>query len=226
MHKVGLPADINERQWQDASRRAYFASFEAPRTALLVIDMQNHWVDERGLSYCPTAKGIVPNINTMAGALRDAGGHVIWITASLATQGRAGWQMLFEKLEDPASGNLVRSEIIPGHPMHELWPGLDVHEQDIRVAKDRFSAFIQGASGLEQILRDKGCDTIIVTGVATNICCESTARDGMMLDFRTVMVADANAARTDEDHIAGLRTIAQVFGGVMSTQDVIDRITA
>ena len=96
--------------------------------------------------------------------------------------------------------------------------------QTLSISPDgRRIAFIAGSSDLEELLRGHGIDTVLIAGVATNICCESTARDAMMLDFRTVMIEDANVARTDEDHIAGLRTFAQTFGAVMSTDDVISR---
>ena len=224
VHDVSLPDDLVNAANANARRREYFASFDAAKTALLVIDMQNHWVHPEGGSYVPTAKGIVPNINRLATKLRASGGPVIWITASLAERGRGAWPMLFERLDDPAAGRKERLELIPGHPMHELWPELDVRSQDLVVPKDRFSAFARDASNLHAVLQERGVDTVIVTGVTTNICCESTARDAMMLDFRTVMVEDANAAHTDEDHLAGLRTFIQVFGAVMRTSDVLGRI--
>ena len=64
-------------------------------------------------------------------------------------------------------------------------------------------------------------DTLLVTGTLTNVCCESTARDAMMRDFKTVMISDANAARSLADHLAGLRTFVQVFGDVRSTKEVV-----
>jgi ureidoacrylate peracid hydrolase len=224
VHKVRLPEDLLARIGRIGRRRDYFAAFDPAATALLVIDMQNHWVDPGGGSYVETARGIVPNINRLAERLREAGGLIVWIKASLSDSGRGAWSMLFECLDDPATGRVQRAELIPGHPMHELWPELDVRPDDLMVSKDRFSAFVRDSSDLEGLLRARGIDTLIVTGVATNICCESTARDAMMLDFRTVMVEDANAARTDADHLAGLRTFIQVFGGVLSTDEVIDRI--
>ena len=71
------------------------------------------------------------------------------------------------------------------------------------------------------MLRDRGLDTILVTGTVTNVCCESTARDAMMLNFRTVMVTDGNAAVTDEDHNASLAAFYLTFGDIMSTDMLI-----
>ena len=87
---------------------------------------------------------------------------------------------------------------------HELWAELDVRPEDHIVEKLRFSAFIQGSSNLAEFLRVRGLDTVLITGTVTNVCCKSTARDAMMLNFKTVMVTDGNAAATDEDHNASL----------------------
>ena len=72
------------------------------------------------------------------------------------------------------------------------------------------------------LLRERGLDTLLVTGTVTNVCCESTARDAMMLNFRTVMITDGNAANTDEDHNAALSNFYLTFGDIMSTDFAID----
>jgi ureidoacrylate peracid hydrolase len=96
-----------------------------------------------------------------------------------------------------------------------------VHAEDIIVEKNRFSAFIQGSSNLAEVLRARGIDTILITGTVTNVCCESTARDAMMLNFKTIMVTDGNAAVTDEDHNASLRAFYLMFGDIVSTDMLI-----
>jgi ureidoacrylate peracid hydrolase len=109
----------------------------------------------------------------------------------------------------------------PGDFGHELWAGLEVLPQDLKVQKTRFGAFVQGASELHAILQARGIDTLIITGTATNVCCESTARDAMMLNYKVLFVSDANAARTDEDHNATLNALAVGFADVLSTEEVI-----
>jgi ureidoacrylate peracid hydrolase len=104
---------------------------------------------------------------------------------------------------------------------HELWPGLDAKPEDMVVGKDRYSAFLPGSSRLPEILRGHGIDTVIVTGTVTNVCCESTARDAMMSNFKTVMVTDANAAHTDEEHNASLIAFYLSFGDIASTDQLV-----
>ena len=108
-----------------------------------------------------------------------------------------------------------------GSKGYELWPDLDVKPEDLIVVKNRYSAFIQGSSNLEQVLRERGIDTVLITGTVTNVCCESTARDAMMLNFKTVMITDGNAAVTDDDHNASLIGFYLIFGDIMSTDFAI-----
>lgn len=201
----------------------WFGSFDAKRTALLVVDMQNQWVHEQGGYYIPRARALIPNINRLAVALRAQGGTIVWIRSTMTRNGPGAWPQLFEHLSE--DGVAEREQLMEGHLMHELCAGLDIRAGDLHVSKNRFSAFIQGSANIEHLLRnERGVDTVLVSGVATHICCESTARDAMMRDFRTVMIEDANDARVEADHRAGLHTFAQVFGAVMRTDDAIARL--
>jgi ureidoacrylate peracid hydrolase len=114
----------------------------------------------------------------------------------------------------------------PGTKGYELWAGLDVKLNDLKIQKTRFSAFIHGSSNLEAVLRARGIDTVIITGTVTNVCCESTARDAMMRNFRTIMVTDANAATSDELHNASLAAFYLKFGDIMPTDMVIASLTS
>jgi ureidoacrylate peracid hydrolase len=100
-------------------------------------------------------------------------------------------------------------------------PGLDVQVGDEIVRKYRYSAFIQGSSDLPERLRARGLDTVLITGTVTNVCCESSARDAMMLNFRTVMVSDGCAAATDAEHAASLVAFYLQFGDVLTVDECI-----
>ena len=69
-----------------------------------------------------------------------------------------------------------------------------------------------------------GIDTILIAGTKTNVCCELTARDAMMLDFKVVMVEDCCAALSDDEHRGALENIIQQFGDVMTGDEVIERL--
>src|SRR4029078_5594599 len=94
----------------------------------------------------------------------------------------------------------------PGSYGFELWPGLDVLPGDLKVPKNRFGAFVAGQSTLHPELQARNIDTVIITGTATNVCCESTARDAMMMNYKTIFAADGTATFNDEKHTATLGT--------------------
>jgi ureidoacrylate peracid hydrolase len=107
----------------------------------------------------------------------------------------------------------------------ELWPELDVRPEDEIVRKYRFSAFLPGTSELPYRLHARGFDTVLITGTVTNVCCESSARDAMVTNFKTIMVTDGNAAMTMQEHQASLTAFYLIFGDVMDTDFVIQRLT-
>ena len=102
-----------------------------------------------------------------------------------------------------------------------MWTELATDDADLYVEKSASSAFFPGRCVLHELLQHRGIDTVLVTGTLANVCCEATARDASTLDYRTVMVADANAARRDQDLNATLYTIYRSYGDVRSTADVI-----
>jgi len=150
---------------------------------------------------------------------------VYWIKQAVDAESAVAWSEWLAMMTAAARHNLV-TNLAPGSRGHQLHPGLEVKPEDEVVQKYRFSAFVQGASDLPQRLRAQGYDTVLITGTVTNVCCESSARDAMMLNFKTIMVSDANAARTDEEHNATLSTFYALFGDVMDTDFAIRRLEA
>ena len=82
------------------------------------------------------------------------------------------------------------------------------------------------ASNLAEVLRGRGLDTVLITGTVTNVCCESTARDAMMLNYKTVMVSDACSAFTPQEHAASLDSFLLNFGDVQTTEEVMTLLRA
>jgi uncharacterized repeat protein (TIGR01451 family) len=94
----------------------------------------------------------------------------------------------------------------------KLFPALEVLPSDLRIKKVKYSAFICGSSDIDRQLKARNIDTLLIAGTLTNVCCESTARDAMMLDYKVLMISDANATLTDEEHAAALNTFMMFFG--------------
>jgi ureidoacrylate peracid hydrolase len=219
MHKIEIPEHIVERVKARRGKLSIYDTVAARQTALLVIDLQNAFMLPGMPSYLAGGVEIVPNVNRLAAALRAKGGTVVW---TKHTYDQA-WTV-YNDFSGPDHLQAVRKAYKAGHVGHELHSSLAVDPVDLIIEKRRFSAFIHGSSDLESRLRNRDINTVIITGLASNACCECTARDAMMLNFQTVFVSDANCAKSDEEHNATLGNIFRLFGDVATTNDVISRL--
>jgi ureidoacrylate peracid hydrolase len=217
-----LDAAVTQAAAKRRGRDHVYEDIAAARTALVVIDMQNAFMRVGAPSEVANARGIVPAINRLAQALRASGGTVAWVQATFE---RDGWPLFFNHMVRPEVATRILAALRPGAPDHSLWPELDVAHSDIVVPKFRFSAFLPGASTLPAMLRGRGVDTVLVAGCMTNMCCDSSARDAVMTDFRTIMVADCNAARTDAEHLSALASFLTGFGDVRQSKELIGTLT-
>lgn len=225
-HRYVLAEHVRQRIERRRGKLHIYDRIEAPRTALLVVDMQDGFCKPGEASEVPVSRAIVPNINRLAASLRAAGGIVVWITSEFTPEEIRGWDAFFDNFYSPERRDRVARSLAPGGSGAPIWKELDVQKNDWTCIKKRFSALIQGASDLEPRLRQAGIDTVLVTGTVTNVCCESTARDAAMRNFKVVMVSDGNAAHSDEDHNNALGALFQVFADVMTTDEVIARLAA
>jgi ureidoacrylate peracid hydrolase len=222
MHKISIPQSVIDRVVARRGREHIHDDLDPAKTALVVVDMQNAFMlPGVAHSLCLMAQEIVPNINRLAQAVRETGGAVVWIQTAYTEETQKSWSVYYD-ISKPEQNRKRAEALAPGSKGYQLWDTLDLRKDDVFVEKKRFSAFIQGSSNLAEVLRERGIDTILVTGTVTNVCCESTARDAMMCNFKTVMVADGNAAVTDEDHNNSLAAFYLTFGDVMSTDVLIE----
>lgn len=220
MTKFEVPAELEKRLIARRGRLHAYESFEPARTALLVVDMQDYFMKEGEPMAAPGSSRIVPNVNRLAAVVREAGGLVVWIQAE-AIEG--DWAPFNDLFHEEARRRRLATLGRKGESF-KLWHELDVRPEDEIVVKRRYSAFIQGASNIEEVLRRRNIEAVLVAGIATNVCCESTGRDCMMRGFKTTMVSDANASFTDAEHEAALLNFIRYFGDVQSTDEVIARL--
>lgn len=223
MHDSKIAPEVLERVRKWRGKTHLYDVIDGARTALVVIDMQNHWIKEGCPGYAPGAVDIVPNINRLAGALRVSGGTVAWVRMCASEEVLAGWDVFTDFIGRDGFRAPWAASLTEGNIGMEFWHELDIRPTDEIVTKTRYSALIQGSSDLEARLRRRDVGMVIVAGVATNTCCEATARDANMLNFRTVVVSDANAARSDTEHNGSLTNLFNLFADVMTTDEVLDR---
>lgn len=224
MHKVSIRQHIVERVVARRGELHWFASLDPARTALLVIDMQNTFCLPGAPGEVPLARAIVPNINRLAARLRPLGAKVIWIVhANTLHHGRSDWEVFFNHVvRNPEVRRRMVESLDPAR--QAVWQELQVEPGDVTLVKNRYSALAHGASTLERVLRNLGVDTVLVAGTKTNVCCDSTARDAMMLDFKSVLLSDCCAALSDDEHLASLETFIQQFGDVMTADEALARL--
>src|SRR2546425_2554506 len=210
------------KQTRDGRLNAYDA-LDAPKTALVVVDMQNYFVADGMPGCAPEARTIVPNINRLAQAVRATGGTVIWIQTEALVQDPEDWANRKEATS-PARWATRQSLLARSGDGFPIYPTCAVLPDDKIAMKYRYSAFIPYPSDLDGLLRKHGIDTLLITGVATSTCCESTARDAAMWGYRTIMVSDGNADHTDALHNHTLGKFLVTFGDVQATDELLTRL--
>ncbi|MDE0051609.1 MAG: cysteine hydrolase [Rhodospirillales bacterium] len=223
MEPPQIPQRVIDRVLRRRGRLHVHESLDAASTALLVVDLQVHFMREGSPSEMPSARAIVPTVNRLAGALREQGGHVVWVVSTYGPDEERNWANLDIVLGEEAAA-VFRDGLSEGAAGHAIWPALDVREGDPLVHKNRFGAFIGSQGRLAQVLRDLGVDTVLVVGTVTNVCCETTAREAAAYDFKTVMISDANAGRTAEEDAWTYAVCFATYGDVLTADEAIERL--
>jgi len=203
--------------------RAVFDGIDPARTAHLIVDMQNGFLEPGAPVEVPEARGIVENVNRISRAMREAGGTNIFLRYT-TTDLDTGWSIFARRLGEHAAAH--RQGFTAGEHYWAFWPELEVKPGDVIIDKCRFSAFTADASTLHTELKARGIDTLIVSGTLTNCCCETNARDAMQLNYRVIMATDANAALSDEEHSATLFTLGMIFADLHTTDEIAAKLMA
>ncbi len=197
-------------------------------TAMLVVDMQNDFVQKGAPSEVPRARAMVPRLNRLLDVCRAHKIPVIYIHHVIR-----GGDIDAGRLADHHAAIRNNKAIIAGTPNVEIYEGLKPHPGDLVVAKPRYSAFY--GTDLEAILRSKGIDTLIISGTVTNVCCDSTARDAFSRDYKVIFLSDGTATRelpdlgfgpvsAEEIQKVVLTVLAMSFAQVSSIDQVMAEI--
>jgi ureidoacrylate peracid hydrolase len=191
-------------------------------TALIVVDMQNIWVHPRGARYLPMSEDIVPRMQELLRFCRSSGVPVIYLHTTKRTDlADAG---IFADIKPQTHDADNEWSNFEGTPGAEIYDPVKPAQSDILVKKFRYSGFY--GTQLENLLRALGRDTIAITGVATNVCCDSTARDGAMRDFKVLFLSDCNASFSAAEQEATLSNFDKHFGVVMDSRTLMRKLEA
>jgi biuret amidohydrolase len=191
------------------------------RTALINVDLQRCFVQGSPLA-SPDGPAVVERVNRLARACRQAGALVVHTRMSVKP--------------DRSDAGVVMTELVPaflidlfaeGAGSAELHDALEAGPADIILGKPRYGAF--HGTDLEQLLRSRGIDTVIITGIATNICCETTAREAAQHDFHVFFVSDATATiemggvPAEDLQRATCASLGQFFAQVVTLDDIVGK---
>ncbi len=184
------------------------------RTALVVIDMDiGSCAREPELTAAAIEK-----INMVSRPLRKAGGTIAFVTSEIADPADLG-----RRLGETTAAKYV-AETQPGGIGTRLAPALVVDKADLHKRKAGASAFFPGRCDLHLELRSRNITSLLIAGLVTNVCCESSARDGCELGYEVTMISDANVGQSFGLHEASLSTFFRVFGDVRPARDIVQLI--
>jgi biuret amidohydrolase len=205
-----------------------FTINDPKKVALLVIDMENDFVRPGAPMQVPMAYDMVPNVKMLLDVCREKGTTIIYTTH---VHGKDRGDMgLMADFWEPI-GN--QTALVDGTEGVEILKELTPKEGELVIKKHRYSAFYN--TNLETQLRNRGIETLIITGTVTNMCCESTARDAQFRDYNVIFVSDATGTMDHPDLGAGSMTAEEVqkstltslslcIAEIASTQAVINKL--
>lgn len=218
-HPVDHTAILDRLAAMLGGMRNVFETLDPKRTAHLIVDMQNGFMEEGAPVEVPMARDIVDEVNRLSAAVRGPGGHNYFLRYTTPNGEVPAWPVMWSRLG--AEGAKVHQDAFsPGAHHWQLWPAIEVAGSDTVLDKHRFSAFTPNTSELPAMLEADGIDTVIVSGTLTNCCCESTARDAMQNNYRVIIACDANAALSDEEHAATLHSLALAYADLRSVAEL------
>jgi isochorismate hydrolase len=197
---------MNMRVSLDESIRKRPIVFTPERSALLLLDMQAYFLDESSHAFVPSGPAILPGINALIHAFSSMN-LPIFITRHLNTPQDAGLMATW-----------WRDLLSPDNPLSGIDPRLKI-QSGVTINKTRYDAFLD--SPLEKLLREKGVRQLVICGVMTHLCCETTARSAFMLGFEVFFTVDGTATYNEAFHRASLLNLAHGFASPVLVRDIL-----
>jgi len=203
---------VKTKEWlaKIAPFNTHVIQLNREKSALLVVDMQYFFLDPASPTYTCGGQAIIPNIQKIIRAFRQAGRPVIYSRHVHHPDG----------LDAGIMGWWWEGMCLEGSPESEIHRDIAPIGNEKVINKHRYSAFYN--TDLETILRILKVEDLVMTGIMTNMCCESTTRDAYFRDYRVFFTADGTGSVTEEMHLASLLNLA--FGFVWVTD--IDTVLA
>ena len=183
--------------------------FDMDHAALLVIDMQKYFLNEKAKAFMESGVSIIENVNKLISHFQKAGRPVICTRHAHKKDGT----------DLGILGKWWKEMPLDGTTDADIDERIKNNANDILITKHRYSAFYK--TNLDEVLQKKNVSEVVVTGVMTNLCCESTARDAFFRDYMVRFVADATASNSERMHVSALSNLAYAFADVCTTDELI-----
>lgn len=202
------------RQWltKIADVNVHDLKLEPRQAALLVIDMQQFFLDPHSPTFTCGGLAILPTVKRLLAAFREEGRPVIY-TRHVHHPGRIDAGIMEWWWEGMC---------LEGTPESEVNPEIAPLPNEKIILKHRYSAFYN--TDLETILRCLKIEDLVVSGIMTNLCCESTVRDAYYRDYRVFFLADGTGTINEEMHLASLLNLAFGFAHVTTADEILQQI--
>lgn len=175
-------------------------------SALIVIDMQKYFLEKTCHAYLPSAEAIIPNIQRLIQAYKSKKLPIIFTKHTNTIQNARMMSKWWDDLIPPES------------QLSEISSEIDFSNCPV-INKNQYDAFIE--TNLEPILIERKISQIVICGVMTNLCCETTARSAFMRGFEVLFLADGTATKNEYYHIASLLNLAYGFAHIVMTEDIL-----
>jgi ureidoacrylate peracid hydrolase len=223
---IGTLGDHRMGDRRVAGLRGVDQKSRASHTALLVIDMQNDFCAEGGMMHSEGlnlsyVQSMAKRLPQLIEAAREAGVFVVFVRNVYSTP--TNWYLSdpwLEQADRRRKGSYTDREVCAdGSWNGDFYDEIRPLDTEPIVTKHRFSAFHN--TDLDTILRANGIKTVVATGVATNVCVETTVRDAFVRDYYVLVVEDGTGTYSVEEQESSLRTIDRYFGEVVSLEQLI-----
>lgn len=182
-------------------------NFNIKESALIVTDMQEYFLNKNSHAYIPASESIIENISALESVFRKNSRPVIF-TRHINTKENAGMLSRWW------------SDIITEDNFSGLTDNLDTKGAKI-IIKTQYDAFHN--TELEEFLNSKDVKSLVITGVATHLCCETTARSAFVKGYEVYFPADCTASYDEEFHISALRNLSHGFAHIVKSPDLIKK---
>ena len=201
---------LEMRQKVTNTRRRRSSQFTPQRSALLLLDMQFYFIDENSHAFVPSSRGIIPGLQELAR---------IYASKSLP--------IIFTRhLNTPQNGAMMAqwwAELItPENPNSQIVPDFD-QTMGVVIVKTQYDAFYK--TDLESILRGQGVAQVVICGLMTHLCCETTARSAFVRGFEVFFPIDGTATYNESFHMASLHNLAHGFATPVLLKEILSAVS-